>query len=137
MDRNPRASGHGAGHYADDLLPAPDQRAGPEAEADEARLWSERIERSHAGDGDYSMLRSLLADLPRVRTPWEQVLRTQLARGLAQKAGLSWSRPARSYIANQGRGGPNRRCPSSQAAACAQAGAAPRRDRRCLGVDRE
>jgi predicted metal-dependent peptidase len=57
------------------------------------------------------MLRALIADLPRTRTPWEQVLRTQLARGLARKPALSWSRPTRSYIANQGRSGPNRRLP--------------------------
>jgi predicted metal-dependent peptidase len=74
-------------------------------------MWSERIQRSHAGDGLHSMLRTLLADLPRVHTPWEQVLRTQLARGLSTRIGLSWSRPTRSYIANQGRGGPHRRLP--------------------------
>jgi predicted metal-dependent peptidase len=39
------------------------------------------------------------------------VLRTRLARGLSRKPALSWSRPTRSYIANQGRGGPNRRLP--------------------------
>jgi hypothetical protein len=94
-----------------DLLPSPDPDAPPEAEAEQALLWSERIERSHAGDGLHSILRTLLADLPRVRTPWEQVLRTQLARGLSTKIGLSWSRPTRSYIANQGRGGPHRRLP--------------------------
>ncbi len=57
------------------------------------------------------MLRSLLADLPKVQTPWEQLLRTQLARGLAQRPSLSWSRPARSYIANQGRMRGGRRMP--------------------------
>jgi predicted metal-dependent peptidase len=57
------------------------------------------------------MLRTLIADLPRNRTPWEQVLRTQLTRSLAPKRDLSWSRPARSYIANQGRCGPQRRMP--------------------------
>jgi predicted metal-dependent peptidase len=39
------------------------------------------------------------------------VLRTQLARSLAAQPGVSWSRPSRSYIANQGRGGPGRRMP--------------------------
>jgi predicted metal-dependent peptidase len=57
------------------------------------------------------MLRALIADVPRSRTPWEQVLRARLARGLALRPELSWSRPSRSYIANQGRGGPNRRLP--------------------------
>jgi predicted metal-dependent peptidase len=94
-----------------DMRPMPNPNAPPEAEADQTRLWSERIERGHAGDGLHSMLRTLLADLPRVTTPWEQILRSQLARGLAAKPGLSWSRPTRSYIANQGRRGPHRRMP--------------------------
>lgn len=97
-----------------DLLP--DARPGeaaeaPEAEAEQSRQWAERLLRGHAGDGAHSLLRTLLADVPQPRTPWEQVLRTQLARALAQRPGLSWSRPARSYIANQGRAGPRRRMP--------------------------
>lgn len=70
------------------------------------------------------MLRALLADLPRTRTPWEQVLRTQLARGLARRPGVSWSRPSRSYIANQGRGGAGRRMPWEPGTTAARA--APR-----------
>ncbi len=91
----------------------PDARAPepPEARAEQAREWRERCLRAHAGDGPHSMLRVLLADLPRTRTPWEQLLRTQLARGLSPRPALSWSRPARSYIANQGRSGPHRRMP--------------------------
>jgi len=96
---------------ARDLLPCPDAEVPPEAEADAAREWSERLLRGHAGDGAFSMLRALIADLPRTRTPWQQVLRTRLARGLSRKPSVSWSRPSRSYIANQGRGGPNRRLP--------------------------
>jgi predicted metal-dependent peptidase len=91
-----------------DLVPTPDPNAPPEAEAQNALLWSERVQRSHASDGLHSMLRTLLADLPKVRTPWEQILRTQLARGLSRKVDISWSRPARSYIANQGRCGERR-----------------------------
>ena len=83
----------------------------PEAQAQQAREWSERLVRAHAGDGAFSMLRVLLADLPKTRTPWEQVLRTQLAHSLSTRPGISWSRPARSYIANQGRAGPRRRMP--------------------------
>lgn len=94
-----------------DLLPGPATLGPPEADAEEAREWSERIVRAHAGDGLHSMLRALLADLPRTLTPWEQVLRTQLARCLAARPGVSWSRPSRSYIANQGRGGAGRRMP--------------------------
>jgi predicted metal-dependent peptidase len=88
-------------HILMDLV-APDPHAPPEAEAQQALLWSERLQRSHASDGMHSMLRGLLADMPKVRTPWEQALRTQLARSLSKKIDLSWSRPARSYIANQG-----------------------------------
>jgi hypothetical protein len=91
-----------AGASMRDLLPAADAEH-PEAEAEQAREWRERITRAHAGDGVHSMLRALLADLPKVRTPWEQLLRTQLARGLSMQPELSWSRPSRSYIANQGR----------------------------------
>jgi predicted metal-dependent peptidase len=94
-----------------DLVPSHTTQDAPESEAEQAQLWSERIVRAHAGDGAHSMWRSLLADLPKTRTPWEQVLRTQLARGLAYEPELSWSRPSRSYLANQGRMGPHRRMP--------------------------
>lgn len=87
-----------------DLLPAAGSDR-PEREAEPSREWRERLLRAHAGDGPHSMLRTLLADLPRVRTPWEQLLRTQLARGLSRQPDRSWSRPARSYLANQGRMG--------------------------------
>jgi hypothetical protein len=99
------------GKIEPDIVPSPDADSSPELEAEQAREWSERILRGHAGDGDFSMLRALIADLPRTRTPWRQVLRTRLAKGLSRKQALSWSRPTRSYIANQGRGGPNRRLP--------------------------
>lgn len=93
-----------------DLVPNEDA-ARPETEAEIAREWRERVIRGHAGDGAHSMLRSLLADLPKIKTPWEQILRTRLARGLAQRRALSWSRPARSYLANQGRIRNGRRMP--------------------------
>ncbi len=89
-------------------LMAREQHGAPETQAEEARTWSERLLRAHAGDGAHSMLRTLIADVPRTRTPWEQVLRTRLAQGLAPKPGISWSRPSRSYIANQGRSGRHR-----------------------------
>jgi predicted metal-dependent peptidase len=94
-----------------DLLPDANPTEAPEAQAEHTRTWGERLLRAHAGDGEHSMLRALLADLPRLRTPWEQVLRTRLARALAQRPALSWSRPTRSWIANQGRAGPGRRLP--------------------------
>jgi predicted metal-dependent peptidase len=94
-----------------DLLPSDEDVSRPEAAAEQSREWAERISRAHAGDGAFSMLRSLLADLPRVRVPWEQVLRTQLTRGLTRHPELSWSRPSRSYLANQGRTAGGRRMP--------------------------
>ena len=94
-----------------DLLPTADAQSAPEQEAEQAREWSERLLRAHTGDGEHSMLRALIADLPKVRTPWEQVLRTRLARSLTPKPEVSWSRPSRSYLANQGRAGPTRRMP--------------------------
>jgi predicted metal-dependent peptidase len=96
---------------APDLAPGTHTAGAPEDEAEQTRLWSERLVRGHAGDATRSMLRALLADLPRVRTPWEQVLRTQLARALAPRPDVSWSRPSRSYLANQGRIGKGRRMP--------------------------
>jgi predicted metal-dependent peptidase len=94
--------------FDQDLVPGPATLGPPEAEAQESREWSERISRAHAGDGEFSMLRALIADVPRSRTPWEQVLRTRLARALAPKRAASWSRPSRSYLANQGRSGGHR-----------------------------
>ncbi|MBB4199773.1 hypothetical protein CCR94_23980 [Rhodoblastus sphagnicola] len=105
-----------------DLAPNLDAESAPELETEQAREWSERLLRGHAGDGDFSMLRALIADLPRTRTPWRQVLRTRLARGLSRKQAVSWSRPTRSYIANQGRAGPNRRLPF-EPGSCANANA--------------
>jgi hypothetical protein len=93
-----------------DLAPAEAAREAPEAEADRARERSERLMRGHVQDGAFSMLRALVADLPGSRTPWEQILRTRLAHALSRKPAVSWSRPTRSYIANQGRCG-NRRMP--------------------------
>jgi predicted metal-dependent peptidase len=95
-----------------DLLPDA-QRDGqaPEAQAEQARDWRERLLRAHAGDGAFSMLRTLGADLPHSRVPWPLLLRSALARALAARTALSWSRPARSYLANQGRAGPHRRLP--------------------------
>jgi len=94
-----------------DLQPDPDTRGSPQAQAEQTREWRERILRGHASDGAHSMLRTLIADVAQARTPWEQVLRTRLARSLSPRPQMSWSRPSRSYIANQGRGGPHRRLP--------------------------
>jgi predicted metal-dependent peptidase len=99
-------------HGPRDLVAAAEgSEESPEDEAEATREWSERLQRAHAGDGQHSLLRTLLADLPRSRTPWEQWLRMQLARALSPQRSLSWSRPSRSYLANQGRQGAHRRMP--------------------------
>jgi predicted metal-dependent peptidase len=104
---------------APDLHPGEDDA--PQDEAEQAREWAERLVRAHAGDGAFSMLRTLLADVPRSRTPWEQALRTLLARALAPKRSLSWSRPARSWLANQGRDTAGRRMPWEPGSSAQQA----------------
>ncbi len=86
---------------ADDAAAAPD--TAPEREAEATRTWRERLLRAHAGDGAMSLLRALPADLPGTRTPWQQLLRVRLARALSRRLGPAWSRPARSWLANQGR----------------------------------
>ena len=92
-----------------DLLPGDGDS--PEQEASVARRWSERLTRAHASDASRSLLRQLLADRSVPRTPWEQLLRTRLARSLAQSPELSWSRPTRSWLANRGRTANGRRLP--------------------------
>jgi predicted metal-dependent peptidase len=112
LDGQRAARARALGHPTQlDLVPSPETQGPPESQAEQAREWSERLTRAHAGDGAHSMLRTLMADLPKTRTPWEQVLRTQLARSLSHEPELSWSRPSRSYLANQGRSGPHHRMP--------------------------
>lgn len=108
--RAARIRAHAAPQVAD-LLPGGPRALQPQDEAEAMREWGERLLRAHAADGAHSLLRSLLADQPVPRVPWEQVLRTQLARGLSTRPAESWSRPSRSYLANQGRAGPHRRMP--------------------------
>lgn len=91
------------------LAPASGER--PEEAADMTREWAERLSRGHAADGQFSMLRTLSADLPRARTPWSQVLRRSLTRALVREPALSWSRPSRSWLANKGRTRGGRRLP--------------------------
>jgi predicted metal-dependent peptidase len=93
------------GRDSEDLKPAPEGADAVVAEAEQAREWGDRLLRGHSGDGAFSILRSLPRDLPQVHTPWEQVLRTQVARALAPRLAENPSRPARSWLANQGRVG--------------------------------
>lgn len=92
-----------------------------EQEAELAREWRERLVRAQAGDGEFALLRGLLADLREPPLPWEQLLRSRAARALAPREARSWSRPTRSWLANQG-------CVRARAgAATTTAGAAPPR----------
>ena len=84
-------------------------QAAPERDADAERSWGERISRAHAGDGNFSMLRTLIADLPTSRVPWRQMLRRLATKALVPDPDISWSRPTRSYLANQGKT-PSGRC---------------------------
>jgi predicted metal-dependent peptidase len=93
------------GKDSEDLKPAPEGADAVVAEAEQAREWGDRLLRGHSGDGAFSILRTLPRDLPQVHTPWEQVLRTQVARALAPRLAENPSRPARSWLANQGRVG--------------------------------
>jgi hypothetical protein len=93
------------GSANDDLKPAPQGPDAVVAEAEQTREWGDRLLRGHSGDGAMSMLRTLPADVPRVHTPWEQVLRTVVARALAPGLVENPSRPSRSWLANQGRVG--------------------------------
>lgn len=97
------------GERAPDLFPGADET--PEREASAAREWSERLVRAHASDAAQSILRELLADRVVSRTPWEPLLRTRLARALAEHPAPSWSRPTRSWLANGGRTANGRRLP--------------------------
>lgn len=85
--------------------------ASPEQDADAERSWGERITRAHAGDGRFSMLRTLIADLPTSRVPWRQMLRRLATKALMPEPAISWSRPTRSYLANQGKTPTGRRLP--------------------------
>ena len=59
----------------------------PRTQAEAAREWSERLLRAHAGDGAVSRCCARCSPTcPRTRTPWEQVLRTRLARGAVAAA---------------------------------------------------
>ncbi|MFM7533782.1 MAG: DUF2201 family putative metallopeptidase [Rubrivivax sp.] len=96
----------GQGQAADLLEPAHGEHAPrPEEEAQHARDWCERVLRGQADDGPQALVRVLLADLPRTRTPWEQVLRAHLGRALSRRVALNWSRPSRAWLANRGRAG--------------------------------
>jgi hypothetical protein len=96
----------GQGQAADLLEPGRGEHTPrPQEEAQLARDWCERLLRGQADDGAQALVRVLLADLPRTRTPWEHVLRAHLGRALSRRVALNWSRPSRAWLANRGRAG--------------------------------
>ena len=92
-----------------DLIPDADDS--PEDKTQQAAQWSTRLLQAHAADGDQSFMRQLLADNRKLNTPWEQLLRTRLQRALTLQPETNWSRPTRSWIANQGRTQSGKRLP--------------------------
>jgi hypothetical protein len=101
----------GARIHRDLIAPAAGNTGPEESETEEAQAWINRVGQACDADGECSIMRGLIADFRVPHTPWEHVLRTRLARALAPKCSISWSRPARSYIANQGRAHAGRRLP--------------------------
>ena len=99
-----------ARHGQLDLLPG-DTDEKPEDAAENTRAWCDRLLRGHASDGAFSLLRAVSADLPTSRVPWPEVLRRYVGRALLPEPEVSWSRPSRSWIANQGRAPGGRRRP--------------------------
>ena len=86
--------------FRGDLQTGDPQEEGP---AQSAADWRNQILRAlaagrKAGSG-IGQLGAILADLSPDAVPWELVLRGILARALAERPGLNWSRPARPFIA--------------------------------------
>ncbi len=92
-----------------DLLPA--SSTTPESRDQSSLQWRDRLLKAHAADEQQSFMRQLLADNSLSKTPWEQILRTRLQRALSLKPETNWSRPTRSWIANQGRTSNGHRMP--------------------------
>ena len=92
-----------------DLIP--NSSSSPEMRTEQSIAWQDRLLRAHAADAEQSFMRLLLADNSRVSTPWEHTLRTRLQRSLSLQTDINWSRPTRSWIANQGRTSSGKRLP--------------------------
>ncbi len=76
--------------------------AGNEVEEDqEMREWGRRFLRAQQGDRPSGILRGI-QDLPKVRTPWEQILRTKIMAAVSSRIEDTWMRPSRRYLANFG-----------------------------------
>lgn len=67
-------------------------------DAKESREWADRLARARAGDGSKGLLRKPTADMPKVTTPWEHVLRSRLTTALMPETEETWARPSRRYL---------------------------------------
>jgi hypothetical protein len=104
-----------------DLAALPGADEPPEAETAQARDWLERLQRGHAADGAFSLLRTLPADARLPDTRWEDVLRLAAARALAPRRTVSWSRPSRAWLAVRGRTAGGARLPWEPGTSASQA----------------
>jgi predicted metal-dependent peptidase len=68
------------------------------AEEELARVWSHRLQRAMAGDRPGGLLRTISGDLPKVTTPWERLLRTQIIRAFAPRSEVDPTRPSRRWV---------------------------------------
>jgi predicted metal-dependent peptidase len=85
-------------------LDAEAMRLGDDADDGEGQdgEWAQRIAMAAAGSRR-GVLGRRIADLPQVRTPWEKVLRTKVARAVVDAPRPTMSRPARRWIAMDAR----------------------------------
>jgi predicted metal-dependent peptidase len=67
-------------------------------EDEETREWRNRLIRAQAGDKPGGILRELAGDLPRVDTPWEKILQTQILQATQPKSIVNPTRPSRHWL---------------------------------------
>jgi predicted metal-dependent peptidase len=64
----------------------------------EMREWARRIAQAQMGDRPGGILRKLAGDIPKTKTPWQEVTRQIAMALLAPKTEPTWSRPSRRYL---------------------------------------
>lgn len=78
------------------------QRMSPDEIEKNIRQWNRHIQQSIAGDEAGGILRSITAEIPVSKTPWEHTLRNLVLRSVQKQVDISYSRPSRRWIATQG-----------------------------------
>jgi predicted metal-dependent peptidase len=88
-----------AGFNGRDLAPAMgnSQPAGSGSNEDEIRAWSSRLKMARGSLA--GIFNRLVRELPKVKTPWERILRDFLYRHARRKRGPDPSRPSRRWLA--------------------------------------